>query len=230
MTRPFTLLVAFTLISALNWEGRSSEPVDGGADKGNSGDPASLWLMHVRKCQSGVFSIQADFIQERLHRLNPIDKPMKGTVKARRGGRVRLEYSKPVQRLLVSDGMFLWAFDKKDKTAIRSRADGSLLLRLFELFVDTGQGTDFIARHLGGALQPGDGPAAVELVPMSRDPVVSSIVLTLEESCPCLRRVLVIDHSGAVIRVTLDHIRTNVGLVRKLFTFTPPPGAKILRP
>ncbi|MCP4600013.1 MAG: outer membrane lipoprotein carrier protein LolA [Proteobacteria bacterium] len=224
MAHRYALPVVFVAVVTVGVKSESIEQTDAGS----LDDPTIPWIKHLRKCQQGVFSIKADFIQERLHRLEPTEKKMRGVVKVRRGGRVRLEYFKPERRLIVSDGKTLWAFDPSEKTAIKSKASKSLLLRLFAFFVDTDNEDAFHARHLGGALKPGAGSAAIELVPKTRDPIVASIVLTLEEPAPCVKRVLVVDNSGAVIRITLENIRTNPGLGRKLFTFIPPQGTKIV--
>ncbi|MCP4678064.1 MAG: outer membrane lipoprotein carrier protein LolA [Deltaproteobacteria bacterium] len=200
------------------------------ADAGAFDEPVTLWLDHIRTCRSGVFSIQANFTQELLRRLGPKEKPDTGIVKVRRGGRVRLRYDKPSRRLIVSDGNTLWAYDPASKTVIKGSAGRSLMPRLFNYFLDDEPGDSFVARHLGGAVHPEDGSAAIELVPKERDPVIAKVVLTLRQECPCVQRVLAIDHTGAVIRVTLDKIRTNIGLGKNLFTFKPPPGTSIIRP
>ncbi len=199
-------------------------------DAGTSDEAADTWLKHIRKCQRGIFSIRANFTQEHLRRLGPKEKPDTGIVKVRRGGRVRLRYDKPSRRLIVSDGNTLWAFSPSSKTVIQSSARGSLMPRLLNYFLGDEPGDSFVARHLGGATSPKDGSSAIELVPKKRDTVIAKVVLTLRQACPCVQRVLVVDHTGAVIRVTLDNIRTNVGLKKSLFTFKPPRGTKIVKP
>ncbi len=174
--------------------------------------------------------MQASFVQERLHKLEPRGEVMKGVVKLRRGGRIRVAYSEPARQLIISDGQALWAFDPGQKTAMQGRTAHSLLPRLFGFLLDDGERDSFVARHLGGDPQPGSGKAAVQLLPRSRDPIVASLVLTLEKKCPCVSRVLVVDHAGVVTRITLARVRTNLGFGQKLFVFKPPPGVKIVQP
>ncbi len=225
MDLPPRLLTALLFFIAAT-VGHAQESTDGGLPD----DPAKEWIAHLRKCQRGVSGLQASFVQERLHKLETHSEVMKGVVKLRRGGRIRVAYSEPVRRLIVSDGHALWAFDPGQKTAVEGRAAHSLLPRLFGFFLDDGERDSFVARHLGGDTQPGSGKAAVQLVPRNRDPIVASFVLTLENKCPGVSRVLVEDHAGVVTRVTLSKIRTNLGFGQKVFVFKPPPGVKIVQP
>ncbi len=206
--------------------GWSKEPVDGGMDD----QRADRWLNHARVCQKGVFSLEAVFVQELKHRLEPVQEKMTGKVQVRRGGRIRIEYQKPKNRLVVSDGKTVWAYDSEAKTAITGRARDFVLHRLFGFLLYEESRDGFLISHLGGGAGPEDGRGAIQLVPKSKDPMVKSVVLTLEKSCPCLKRILIEDVTGAVIRVTFDNIRINAAIGAKRFTFRPPPGTKIIRP
>jgi outer membrane lipoprotein carrier protein len=203
-----------------------AEPADGGADA----DPAAAWIDHVRACQRGVFSIEARFTLDLEHRLDPAVERLEGVAKVRRGGRVRLELAAPKRGLLVSDGTTLVAYYPGEKVAYRSTSASTMVGRLFAFFLGEATSGDFTVRRLGGEGSPGEGRAAIELTPVREDPLVAAIVLTVEAVCPAVSRVLVVDHAGGVTRVGLERVRTNVGLGKALFEFTPPPGVKVIQP
>jgi outer membrane lipoprotein carrier protein len=197
-------------------------------DAGAVDDQAAQWIETLRACHESVFSIQADFVQERFDKLNSEGEEMEGIVLVRRGGLVRLDYQKPERRVIVSDGVTLWAFDKAERTAVRDDVKNSLLTRVFGFVL--GEGEDaFLVRRLGGADKPGQGPVVLELVPRAEDAFVESVALSLDCPCPCVKRVLVVDRTGAVIRVTLSNVRTNVKVGKGRFKFAPPRGVKIIQ-
>ncbi len=219
--------VGLILVVALTAHGQWSVAHDAGL----MDETAEEWLGHVRNCLKDVFSIRARFIQETKHKLaHPVTDELRGIVEVRRGGRVRLEYKTPARRLLVTDGKTMWAFDPAAKTVITGSPGHSALSGVFALLVDGMDNTAFTASHIGGATKVGDGLAVIELVPSVRDPLVKSIVLTLDKECPCIKRVMIADHAGAVIRVTLENLRLNVGIGARRFRFVPPPGIRVVRP
>ena len=209
-------------------------PLDAGSgpgdpDAGPADKAASHWLKRLRECQKGVFSIRADFVQERFHKLRPSPEKMVGVAEVRRGGRVRLKYLKPTGKTITSDGEVLWAYDQEERTAYKSDAKKSLINRIFGFILDDG-GDAFSSRLLGGETQTGKGPVAIELSGRVEDPAVKKVVLTLDEPCPLITRVLVVDHTGAVTRITLSNIETNVKLGKRRFIFRPPRGTSVVKP
>jgi outer membrane lipoprotein-sorting protein len=210
--------------------GLASSSVASPVDAGLELDSAQKWLTRARESTKKTFSIRAKFKQELFHRLKPESQTMYGVAEVRRGGRVRLTYKRPKVCLLISDGQQLWSYDPKSQTAILGDPADSLLLRLFGILIGDGAESDFIARHIGGGLSPGVEPAAIELVPRKRDSSVASIVVTLKGKEPQLLRVLIVDHGGTVIRITLSNIQYNVGLPGRLFSFELPKGAKVVHP
>jgi len=208
----------------------SAEAWSDAPDAGTELDPVDEWLRHARACQKGVFSLKARFTQDLKHPLKPVHEEMTGTVEVRRGWRIRIAYETPKRRLIVSDGNAVWAYDPEAKIAIIDRPKGSVLYHLFKFLIYEKNLDRFSSTHLGGARRPQTGKAAIQFIPKKNDPIVKSVVLTLNATCPPLTRILLEDVTGAVIRVTLDSIRTNVPLGAKRFTFKPPSGTKIIRP
>lgn len=222
------LLLATVLISAA---GRAQEVErDGGAELTTDELRAAAWLAHLRACQRDVRSLRARFTQEIHRKMLGKKEVMKGTVEARRGRRVRLEYQSPQSKLLVSDGVKLVAYDPGEQRLVSTPIKRSLIPQVFELLLGSGDIQSFAARHLGGAEHPGSGPAAIELIPLEGDAIVQSFVVTVTDSKPCASRVLVVDQAGAIVRIEIQDVEINVTLENHRFVFKPPPGVDVIKP
>ncbi len=141
-----------------------------------------------------------------------------------------MTYETPLRRLLVSDGVTSWAYDRAKQIVYTSPAEESIMAEVAALL--TGEMADqaLTVTFLGGAKTPDKGIAALELAPGDGHSWIRSIVLTLTADCPCIKRILVVDHTGCATRITLDQIETNVGLGANLFRFTPPINAQVINP
>lgn len=224
---PWFKITAVLVIAAIALEGESTEQQDDPSMK----DRAEEWLEHVKQCRRDIKTIQADFVQERIHPLGSKTSVMKGTIEAKRGGLFRLTYTEPNGRVMVSDGDHLWAYNPGDRTVVKSMSKNSLMLRLLNFFVEDGDRSLFVPRYLGGdSFSEAGSLAAIELVPKNRDKYIESIILTVNKSCPAVTRVLAVENKGAVIRVSLENIQTNKPIRKRRFVFVPPKGSSLINP
>ena len=141
-----------------------------------------------------------------------------------------MDYHGAPRRAIIANGQAIWALDAATKTVFAERPATSMLPRLFGLLFGPPDAQAFELRPLSPGTDAGRPLAVIELIPRQRDPFVSSIVLTLADRCPPVRRVLVVDHSGSVTRVTLTRVRMNVGLGRGPFELRLPRGYRLVRP
>jgi outer membrane lipoprotein-sorting protein len=214
----FALLVAVLVLSAA------------GGDECPEADGATAWMAHLRSCLGRVFSIRAEFVQERWQKLHGVRDEWRGTLEVKRGGRYRITYVAPNPRLLVSDGTRSWAYIRSAKVAYSSPEGDATWTRIAGFLVGDEVKKAFNSSLLTGASQPAEGLGAVELTPREKDPFLASLVLVLDNRCPCIRRLLVTHHDGSVTRVTLSEVRFNVGIGKRRFTFTPPRGTRVVGP
>jgi outer membrane lipoprotein carrier protein len=191
--------------------------------------PTDAWIRHSRRCLREVFSIRANFVQElKYKRDHPAAEVFHGVVEIRRGGRYRMTYNTPDKRLVVCDGHTIWSYDQPTRTVYTSAVANTILDEAWGLLAGDNAETAFVARYLGGTSDPKEGRAAIELLPRKKDALVASVVVTLSSQCPAVQRILVVDHTGSVMRISLDGIETNVGLGRRRFTFKPPRGTQVI--
>jgi len=201
-----------------------------GADEGQE-DPAAAWISHAASCLEGARSLEADFTQEVIHRLDGRSEIARGKLQIKRGKRLRLEYDTPRRALLVSDGSKVRAWDESARTLYESPARGTIVARAVAFALDGPGDGDFEIRWLGGAERPAPGVrGVVELRPAFDSPLASRIAVTLDGACPSLTRLTIVDRAGTATRLTLANQRLDRIIPDGRFAFDPPPGAAIVKP
>jgi len=180
---------------------------------------------------SRVTTMRADFVQE-------VSDPMVGDAAASRGellqrrpDRFAMRWSRPRGDLIVADGEFLWVYlpSSTPDQVVRSRLSGR-----------SGEGTDIIGEFLDNprsrfgveyvrADRAGGRPADVlALLPRDRNASYTRVLIWVDRQDNLVRKVEIAEASGAVRRITLDHLRTNVTIPAAAFTFRPPAGIRIV--
>lgn len=146
-----------------------------------------------------------------------------GTLYLHRPGRLRWEYLRPVEQLIVADGSRVWLFDKElDQISHRSQS-AVLEGTPAQLFSETGP----LERHFTITdSEERDGLTWVELVPNDEESQFTSISVALMDSQ--LKRMELIDQFGQVTLFSFSAIERNPSLDEKLFVFNPPPAIDIL--
>ncbi len=200
-------------------------------DGGSAPDPAVAWIAHARDCLKKVYSVRANFLQERISKQGHATSGAKGIVAIRRGNRFRIDYTEPLRQTVVSDGTVVWSYDQRDKTAFSIPVRGTVLPSIFSFLWGIDETSPLRARHIGGALSPkSSGRAAVALILPQTYLPIETVVLTITSNCPGISRVLLGDAAGILTRITLSDVQTNVGIGARWFRFTPPRGTRIVDP
>jgi outer membrane lipoprotein-sorting protein len=194
-------------------------------------DPAAAWIAHAVGCLDKTRTLEADFTQEIIHRLDGRAEVARGKLQLRRGHRLRMEYDDPPGALLVSDGTTVRAWDPQTRTLYESPVRGTLITRVIAFVHHGSRGDDFRLRWLGGDRAPGPGKRGViELRPADREELASRVVITLSGDCPPLLRLTIVDRAGTATRLTLANQQPGrVGPAGR-FRLDPPSGAKIVKP
>ena len=198
---------------------------------GDTADPVVAWSKHIAGCARDVFSLEAAFTQETIHATGKASPTSRGRVRIKRKGLLRIYYDDPPDAVVACDGTTMRTWNPETNTVYEMAAERSPLWRAFAFALSDKSSTDLEPRFVGGARAPGTGEerGVLELKPPGGS-TASRIILTVEPSCPPIKRVTIIDRAGTATRITLDGVRTNVGMKRELFSFPIPQGAKIVRP
>ena len=149
-----------------------------------------------------------------------------GTVYYRKPGRMRWEFGGQDQELIVSDGKQLYSYqpdlnqviETPLEQAFRSSSAASFLLGIGNVKRDFDASTP--------AKPPADGFKHVALKPKNGG---DTIEMGLDPATLDLRALRLTDALGDVTELTFSDIRNGAPLDDKLFAFTPPAGADIVK-
>jgi outer membrane lipoprotein carrier protein len=141
---------------------------------------------------------------------------------------LRLEQSSPQEELLITDGQKLWWYIPKKKEAYRYSADafGTELRLLGEVFQGlSGARNKF---KITCRQNPDTGDYYLELTPDPPWKDIDHLELIIEKGTFRIEQVDIVNTIGGLTRFILSKVKEDVPLSDELFSFSPPPGAKLI--
>lgn len=187
------------------------------------------WIAHLKKCSSKTFSLKGEFDQDIRCDSSPEPRLFTGAFEVKRKGKYRWMYLEPKGKTMLSDGEVSYVYDKAAGTVIVGHPADSILSSTAQLLLGKVEDDIFI-EHIGGANNPRLGPGVLQIIPASPHPFIRSILVTVTSEAPCIKRVIVVDSAGCIIRTTFKNVRRNTGVKERRFSFTPPKNAVIITP
>lgn len=193
-------------------------------------DSAALALLErASAAYLSARTLRAEFIQT-------LTNPRTGNVMRARGEFLQrgpqqfaFVFSEPAEDRIVADGEILWLY-------LPSTAKGQVL----KVPRAAGAGLDLAASVLrdprarykveGGDESVIDGRTvrAVRLAPRTNDAPFARGTLWIDTQDALVRRAELVEHTGLVRLLDFTRVRTGVPLPRDAFTFTPPPGVRVI--
>lgn len=182
----------------------------------------------VEKVYNSTKTLQANFTVTFKDR-GRAKLPEKGVLYlSKQGGpsRTRWEYTSPAGNLFLSDGKFIYDYDKEKNLADRYpyketedlRVPLSFLLGKLDFKKDFER---FEAKRDGAN-------TTIAMMPRNKNLYFREIAVTVAPDAT-IRRVVITDQPGTtVMEYLLDGEQRNLKLADSLFKFTAPPGAKII--
>lgn len=195
-----------------------------------SADTAALVLVErATAAYASARTLRAEFIQT-------LTNPRTGNVMRARGEFLQrgaeqfaFRFSEPPEDRIVADGDVLWVY-------LPSTAKGQVL----KVPRAAGAGLDLAASVLRDprtryrvesgdeSLIDGRSVRAVRLVPRTSDAPFATATLWIDTREALVRRAELTEHSGLVRLLDFTSVRTGVELPRGAFSFTPPPGVRVI--
>ena len=177
-------------------------------------------------------TMRADFTQRIRDQMLGTDETSSGEFLEQRPGRFAMRWRHPPGDLIVADGRVLWVY--LPSSAPRQVVKSSLSGR-------PGESADFVEEFLDHPQlrftvswvrvdTVGTRPADVlALVPrQSVNLPYQKAQIWVDRADSLVRRVEINEGSGAVRRITLDHLQINADLPASSFRFTPPAGIRVI--
>jgi outer membrane lipoprotein carrier protein len=148
-----------------------------------------------------------------------------GTLRLRKPGRMRWDYSKPAGKLFVSDGKYLWLYTPDEKRVERMmlKETGDMRAPLAFLLGKLNFAKEF--RNLKAAQEGTLTRITAEPVSESLPYSAVEFLVTADSS---IREVKVTGFDKSILLFTFDQERVDVPFNPKLFEYQPPPGVELV--
>jgi outer membrane lipoprotein carrier protein len=178
-----------------------------------------------------VRDFTADFTHSYLGGVLKKQVVERGTVQVKKPGRMRWRYTHPEEKLFVSDGRQIYSYVPADRQVIVSKVPDADQATTAALFL-TGKGDltrDFTAKP--AALPPG-APAssvAIELIPRQEQRDYNSLTLVTDPETHAILMLIAADRQGGRSTFAFANVKENTGLADKVFEFSIPRGADVIR-
>lgn len=216
-------------------EPRTAAPAptrDTGSEAPPAGESAATTEQVLRataRAYESLRSIRAEFDQEMRNPLLGRTTRSSGTLFQRQPDRFLMRFSDPEGDVIVSDGEAFWIYypSVDARQVIRAEGGGPQGLDLRAQFIGDPV-RRFEATSHGQEAVRGRSAHVMTLVP--REPLgYRSLKVWIDREDHLVRRFELTEENGNVRRFELRDMVLNPSLPDDLFTFTPPPGAQVVR-
>jgi outer membrane lipoprotein carrier protein len=191
-------------------------------------DPQAL-AVRIQQHYDGVRDFRADFMHGYEGGVLGKKTVEYGTVAIRKPGRMRWAYTRPEEKIFVSDGVKLYSYipaDKQVYVASVPRDDQASTPTLFL----AGKGN--LVRDFTVAAptrkNPPPGTASIRLTPRRPEREYEWLELVVDEQSFELRILITGDAQGGVSTLTFSKLRENVNVPDKEFVFSIPRGVDVI--
>jgi outer membrane lipoprotein carrier protein len=196
--------------------------------------PAAQGVEVLRRASAayeGVQTMRAGFTMRYENPLLRQTTTSRGTLFQRRPDRLLLRFSDPAGDVIVSDGRHFWIYYPS--------VDAQQVTRMSAAAAEQG-GVDLQAQFIGdpvarfehtahGTEDVGGRTAHVfTLVPREAGAGYTRLRVWLDARDFLARRFEITETTGAIRRFDLADLRTNVAMGDDIFSFTPPPGVRVV--
>ena len=153
-----------------------------------------------------------------------------GRVLIKKPGKMRWEYTKPEQKLFVSDGVKMYSYLPQDKQAIVTSVPQGDEATTPMLFL-TGKADltrDFTASIVETPRELPSGAESLKLVPKTRQPDYDWLVVAADPKSLAIVGLVTVDAQGGKSSFSFTNLKENVGLADKDFAFKIPRGVDVV--
>lgn len=149
-----------------------------------------------------------------------------GTMKVKKPGFMRWDYTTPVKKLFVLDGKSAYTYVPEDKTVQVKENFSSNDLSAAVLFL-WGKGNLVDSFHVTKAAKQDEGMTVLQLIPKTEEKQFSKLFFSVDDATGSVVRSVVIDSAGNENRVTFSDIKTNQKTPDSEFEFKIPKGVQV---
>ena len=151
----------------------------------------------------------------------------RGTVRIKKPGKMRWEYTSPERKTFVSDGHKIYSYVPADRQVVVADMPQDDEATTAVLFL-AGKGDitrDFTVRYADGG---GPDTWALRLDPRLRQRDYDWLILVVDRQSMQIRTLVAADQQGGTSTFQFTNYRENTGLADKIFAFTIPRGVDVI--
>jgi outer membrane lipoprotein carrier protein len=194
-------------------------------------DPSASELAEaLQRKYDTIRDFSADFVHTYRGGVLRRELTESGRLLVKKPGKTRWEYTKPEEKLFVSDGVKIYYYVPLDKQVIVSDMPSGDRATTPALFL---AGKGHVTRDFTPTLEPlppgmPAGSRTLKLVPKIPQQDYDWLVLALDPATLALRGLVTGDAQGGTSSFTFSNLKENVGVADRSFAFNAPRGVDVV--
>ena len=187
-------------------------------------------LAEIQNRYEKTNDLDARFVQEFIGKVMRQPQKGEGKVYFKKKGMMRWDSTVPNQKF-ISNGQIVWYY-QPDENQVLVYDLSNLVKEKTPLAFLAGEGNlsrDFDLIHFNEGISTKENNYVVELAPREPHAGLSKLVLTVDKKTYYVHQADVIDGLGNITRTRFLDVKANLGLQHSFFSFSPPPGAEVLK-
>ena len=198
------------------------------AEKKVTDDRSAKIIEGLKAWDASLETLKADFTQEVNFREAGLKQSIEGTLRYVKPNLLRIEHTKPVRQLVVTDKTAIWIYKPEDKQAVRTSWEAWRRAQdqNFSGILDFGNYAALADRNLTTTSGGKNGePFKVTFTPRTGGDYTLTLTLSSTDYFP-LEAELLVDNT--VIKTRLFSVEKNGPVDGGIFKFSPPKGVEVL--
>lgn len=190
--------------------------------------PADALVMKVQGFYEQTDDLDAEFIQIYTRKALSRTSESRGTLKIKKPGMMRWDYTKPEKKHFIANGRSLWIYEPEEEQVIVDHDFKTSQLSTPITFLwGEGDLRDAFDAKIGDGKGVAKGHTSLELIP-KRDLTYRKLVLIVHDATGQVVESILHESVGNTNVFRFKNIKTNVGLLPSAFDFTPPPHVDVV--
>lgn len=174
--------------------------------------------------------LKAKFKQVYYKRYHGPEKPRWGYMWVRKPGRIRFDYASPNRKQLIVDGKKVWIYDPGYKQVIWQYVKKAAIPAVVHFLWGTGRITaEFWVKMAKGSKLAKTGTRVLWLRPRRATSTMHHLLFVVDPRTGAIREIIVYDHLQNSNRFVFMNVKTNSGIQKSRFSFTPPAGVQVIK-
>ena len=183
----------------------------------------------IEAAYRAMHDMQAGFEQQTLRA--GFEQQGRGTVRFKKGGLMRWEYTAPEAQQIILDGNTLWVYQPDERQVMKN----SYQVLPSNLVTDLFQGRINLQRTFRVSFAPPEVPCetgerVLDLVPVEPTPTAARVRVWVDPCRSVLTATTVQDAFGTTTTMRFRDIVINGGIADDMFHFEVPPGVDLFEP